>query len=129
MKPTILIVEDDPLSRKLLADLLTLKGYAVLEACDGATGIGMAREHLPGLILMDIQMPVTDGFDVARILKDDARTRPLVIWALTAYAMPGDETLIKARGCDSYFTKPLDLRHLLARIQHHFANHKETAHE
>lgn len=123
MKPTILIIEDDPLSRKLLSDLLTVKAYEVLEAHNGPAGIGMARACHPGLILMDIQMPLMDGFEVVRILRGDPQTRAVTIWALTAYAMPGDETLIRAKGCDGYFTKPLDLRDLLARIEHHFDGH------
>ncbi|MEI7902960.1 MAG: response regulator [bacterium] len=120
MKPTILIIEDDPRSRKLLSDLLKLKGYEVFEALDGAAGIKVAAKHKPGLILMDIQMPDMDGFDAVQILKGDPQTCALTIWALTAYAMPGDETLIRTRGCDDYFTKPLDLRDLLTRIEQHF---------
>lgn len=119
-KPTILIIEDDPRNMKLLSELLTLKGYVVLEARDGAIGIEMALAHNPGLVLMDIQMPVMDGFEVVRLLKAAPQTRALTIWALTAYAMPGDENLIRARGCTGYFTKPLDLRDLLARIECHF---------
>ena len=120
MKPTILIVEDDPLSRKLLSNLLALKGYEVLEADNGESGLEMACAHNPGLILMDIQMPVMDGFSVVQILKEDPRTCALTIWALTSYAMPGDEARIRAKGCDGYYTKPLDLRDLLARIARHF---------
>ncbi len=126
MKPTILIVEDDSRNRKLLTDLLTLKGYAVLDAPNGSTGIGLARAHSPGLILMDIQMPEMDGFEVVRILKGDPQTRALIVWALTSYAMPGDEDRIRAKGCDGYFTKPLDLRDLLARIERHFGAHAQT---
>ena len=122
-RPTILIVEDDALSRKLLSDLLTLKGYEVLEADNGESGMELACAHTPGLILMDIQMPVMDGFNVVQVLKGNPQTRALTIWALTSYAMPGDEDRIRAKGCDGYFTKPLDLRDLLAHIEHHFAGH------
>ena len=126
MKPTILIVEDDPRNLKLLSDLLTLKGYEVLEAQDGVNGVAVACERKPGLILMDIQMPAMDGFEMARILKDDPQTRSLHIWALTSYAMPGDEHKIRAKGCDNYFTKPVDLCDLLARIANHFDEYSAT---
>lgn len=119
-KQAILIVEDDPLSRKLLSDLLTLKGYEVLEADNGESGMRMACAHAPGLILIDIQLPVMDGFNVVQVLKSEPKTRSLTIWAITAYAMPGDEDRIRAKGCDGYFSKPLDLHSLLARIGHHF---------
>ena len=117
---TILIVEDDPKNRKLLSDLLTLKGYEVLSASNGTTGVETARTRRPSLILMDIQMPVMDGFEATRLIKNDPRSRAIPIWALTAYAMRDDEKRIRAEGCDDYLTKPLDLNDLLNRIQRHF---------
>ena len=117
---SILIVEDDPINRKLLTDLLTLKGYEVLNASNGTTGVEAVRTRRPGLILMDIQMPVMDGFEATRIIKDDTQSRAIPIWALTAYAMPADERRIRSEGCDDYLTKPLDLTDLLNRIQRHF---------
>lgn len=122
MKPTVLIVEDDRLSRKLLSELLTVKGFRILEAQDGRQGLEQAFKHLPELILMDIQMPEMDGFGAIQTLKNDPRTRSISIWALTAFAMPGDGDRIRAYGCDGYFTKPLDLCELLARIERHFEN-------
>jgi two-component system cell cycle response regulator DivK len=121
MNRTILVVDDDAMNRKLLTDLLGMKGYDVLAASDGGAGMGLARTHLPGLILMDVRMPVMDGFALAVALKSDPRTRPLTIWALTANAMRDDESLLREQGCDSYLTKPLDLRDLLARIERHFS--------
>ena len=117
---TILIVEDDPKNRKLLSDLLTLKGYEVLIAPNGTTGVEVALTRRPGLILMDLQMPVMDGFDATRMIKSDPRSHGIPVWALTAYAMPADEKRIRAEGCDAYLTKPLDLNDLLNRIQRHF---------
>jgi len=122
MKPTVLIVEDDRLSRKLLSELLTVKGFRILEAQDGRQGLEQAFAHLPELILMDIQMPEMDGFGAIRALKNDLRTCSITIWALTAFAMPGDGDRIRACGCDGYFTKPLDLCELLARVECHFEN-------
>lgn len=120
MKPTILIVEDDPQNRKLLSELLAIKGYPVLEAVDGSQGVDLAFEHRPGLILMDIQLPKMDGFEALRILKNDMRTREIPIWVLTASAMRDDAARSRFCGCDEYITKPLDLPDLLSRIQRLF---------
>ena len=120
MKPTILIVEDDPQNRKLLSELLAVLGYPVLEAHDGEQGVAFAFAHRPALILMDIQLPKKDGFEAVQILKGDVRTRDIPIWVLTAYAMPGDEARLRTCGCDQYITKPLDLPDLLARMERLF---------
>jgi CheY-like chemotaxis protein len=120
MKPTILIVEDEPQNRKLLSELLSIKGYSVLEAQDGEQGVELAFAQRPGLILMDIQLPKRDGFEAVQILKGDARTREIPTWVLTAYAMPADEMRLRTCGCDKYMTKPLDLPELLACIEHLF---------
>ena len=117
MKHTILVVEDDPRNRKLLVDLLTVKGYGVFEAHDGCEGVEQACRHLPDLILMDIQMPLKDGFEATRTLKSDARTRDIPVWALTSYAMAGDAARIIADGCDVCITKPFDVPALLRRIE------------
>ena len=120
MKHTVLIVEDDPRNRKLLAELLTVKGYSIVEACDGKQGVEHAVTHMPELILLDIQLPKMDGVGVLQALKGNLRTCAIPIWFLTAYAMPGDEVRFRACGCDEYITKPLDLRDLLARIERLF---------
>lgn len=120
MKPTILIVEDDPQNRKLLSELLAILDYPVLEAHDGEAGVALAFAQRPGLILMDIQLPKKDGFEAVQILKADLRTREIPIWVLTAYAMPGDEARLRTCGCDQYITKPLDIPDLLARLERLF---------
>ena len=120
MNNTVLIVEDDPQNRKLLAELLAVKGYRVLEARDGRQGVEQAVAHLPGLILMDIQLPEMAGTGVLQALKGNRLTRTIPVWLLTAYAMPSDEVRFRACGCDEYLTKPLDLRDLLARIERLF---------
>jgi CheY-like chemotaxis protein len=117
MKHTILVVEDDLRNRKLLVDLLTVKGYRVLSANNGIEGVKRAREHLPDLILMDIQMPLMDGYEATRTLKGDALTRDIPTWALTSYAMAGDAARILAAGCDICITKPFDVPGLLRRIE------------
>jgi len=117
MKHTILVVEDDPRNRKLLVDLLTVKGYAVIVAHNGSEGVEQACQHLPELILMDIQMPLMDGYEATRKLKGDARTRDIPVWALTSYAMAGDAARILAAGCDFCITKPFDVPGLLRRIE------------
>ena len=122
MKHTILIVEDDPLNRKLLSELLALKGYRILEAHDGNEGVAQAIAQVPELILMDIHMPELDGFGATQALKEDLRTRAIPVWVLTSYAMTGDEARIRDCGCDEYITKPLDLCALLARLERHFGN-------
>ena len=116
MKHTVLIVEDDPRNRKLLAELLAVKGYCIVEACDGRQGVEQAVAQLPELILMDIQLPEMDGVGVLQALKGNLLTRAIPVWLLTAYAMPSDELRFRVCGCDAYITKPLDLRDLLARV-------------
>lgn len=118
---TVLVVEDDPKNRKLLRDLLDVKGYAVHEASNGKEGVEQAGKHLPDLILLDMQMPVMDGFEAARKLKADDKTRSIPIWALTSYAMPGDEKKVREVGCDGYITKPIDTQDFLRRIEQHFS--------
>ena len=122
MQPTILIIEDDPKNRKLLAELLAVKGYRILEAHNGKQGLEQAVAHAPDLILMDIQMPEMDGYGAIQALKGDLRTRAIPAWVLTSYAMPEDEARIRACGCEAYITKPLDLCALLARIERHFVS-------
>jgi two-component system cell cycle response regulator DivK len=99
---------------------LAIKGYRVLEAIDGRQGVDLAFEQRPGLILMDIQLPKMDGFEALRILRNDAGTREIPIWVLTASAMRDDAERIRSCGCDDYITKPFDLPDLLARIERLF---------
>jgi CheY-like chemotaxis protein len=112
MTPTILIVEDNAQNRLLMVDILKVRGYEVLEAHDGAEGIALARAHKPDLILLDMQMPVMDGLEAARLLKADPETRGIKILAVTSFAMKGDRERILAAGCDEYMAKPIDTRQL-----------------
>lgn len=113
MQPeSILIVDDNPVNMKLVSFLLTNKGFEVRSASGALEALEVLRTHKPRLILMDLQMPGIDGFELARRLKADPTTRDIVILALTAYAMRGDEQRALAAGCDGYVAKPIDTRTL-----------------
>jgi CheY-like chemotaxis protein len=116
MKKIVLIVEDDLKSLKLFRDLLQATGYAILEATNGKKAVELAREKKPDLILMDIQMPVMDGFKATKILKADTETRNIPIIALTSYAMKEDDEKMREAGCDGYITKPIDTREFLKKV-------------
>jgi CheY-like chemotaxis protein len=117
----ILVVDDNPANLRLLRLLLTAESYAVRTAADGADALAVLREFRPRLILMDLQMPGLDGFELTRRLKSDPATRDIVIVAITAYAMKGDEEKARAAGCDDYVSKPIDTRALPALIARHLA--------
>jgi CheY-like chemotaxis protein len=108
----ILLVEDNEVNRTLLKDLMHYHGYEVIEAKDGAEGISMAREHLPDLILLDIQMPVMDGVTALKILKESDETKNIKVIALTSFAMKGDKEKLIAAGVDYYASKPVNTREL-----------------
>ena len=112
MAKKILLVEDNEQNRTLLKDLLEYFGYEVFEAEDGAEGVARAREHLPDLILLDIQMPVMNGFEAIADLRSDPATAKAKIIALTSFAMKGDREKIMAAGFDGYIAKPFDTREL-----------------
>ena len=116
---TVLIVEDNPDNMKLATFLLQSAGYTVLAAADAEAGLTVARDALPDLILMDVQLPGMDGLAATALLKRDAATRDIPIIAVTALAMKGDEERIRAAGCDGYIAKPLAYRALLALISAH----------
>ena len=109
-KEKILVIEDNQMNMMLVRDLLQLEGFNVLEATDAETGIQLAREHSPDLILMDIQLPGMDGLQAARIIGRDPALKDIPVVALTSYAMKGDETMAKEAGCAGYIIKPLDTR-------------------
>jgi two-component system cell cycle response regulator DivK len=113
----ILVVEDTPDNRQVMRDLLTHAGYELIEATDGAAGVAAAAEHLPDLILMDIQLPVLDGYEATRRIKAMAATAAIPIIAVTSYALSGDETKARAAGCDGYVAKPFSPRQLLAKVR------------
>ena len=122
MKGPVLIVEDDLKNLKLLRDLLQVSGYSTLEAKDGKQGIEMAKAHKPALILMDIQIPIMDGLEAAKILKADPETKDIPIIALTSHAMKGDEERVRKSGCDGYMSKPIDTREFLKRLEQYFGD-------
>jgi len=109
----ILIIEDNYINMKLTAALLHQQGHDVLQAVDAEEGTRLARERLPDLILMDIQLPGMDGLTASRLLKSDAATRGIKIVALTALAMKGDRERIEAAGCDGYISKPIRYQEFL----------------
>ena len=116
MTKRILMVEDTEDNRQIIRDLMESVGYDLIEAEDGAAGVAMAIEHRPDLILMDIQLPVMDGYEACRRIKADPELRHIPIVAVTSYALSGDETKTKAAGCDGYVAKPFSPRQLLAKM-------------
>jgi len=115
--PTILIVEDNEMNRDMLSRRLQRKGYTVLMAVDGAEGVALAQAEGPDVILMDMSLPVLDGWDATRQLKAASQTAAIPIIALTAHAMSGDREKAMAAGCDDYDTKPIELPRLLGKIE------------
>jgi len=113
----LLLVEDNEMNRDMLSRRLERKGYQVVMAVDGAQGVAMARSEAPDLILMDMSLPVLDGWDATRQIKSDPATRSIPVIALTAHAMAGDREKTEAAGCDDYDTKPVDLPRLLSKIE------------
>jgi CheY-like chemotaxis protein len=114
---TILIVEDNELNRDMLSRRLERRGFAVLLAVDGVTGLEVARAHAPDLILMDMSLPVMDGWEAARHMKSDPALKAIPVIALTAHAMANDREKALQAGCDDYDTKPIELARLLSKIE------------
>lgn len=112
MSNLILVIEDNEKNLLLMRDILTYRHYEVIEARDGESGIKMAKERKPDLIIMDIQMPVMDGFSATKILKRDPQTKEIKIIGVTSFAMKGDKERILAAGFDDYISKPIDTRQL-----------------
>ena len=117
MPHKILIVEDNENNRSLLWDILSFHGHEVSVASDGQEGVNLARELMPDLILMDIQMPGMDGMTAGSILKGDPATSELKIIALTSFAMRGDQEKILAVGFDGYLSKPISTRELPGQVK------------
>ena len=117
MSQRILVIEDQPDNRTILRDLLTAAGFTVLEAEDGEAGVAKALAEHPDLILMDIQMPLVDGYEATRRIKAQPDMAAVPIIAVTSYALAGDETKTKAAGCDGYIAKPFSPRALLAEVR------------
>jgi two-component system cell cycle response regulator DivK len=113
----ILIVEDNELNMKLLHDVLEAHGYRTLIAREGTTGLELARQHLPDLILLDLQLPDISGLDCVRQLKGERETQAIPVIAVTAFAMIGDERKALSSGCDAYVAKPIVLRDFMAIVE------------
>jgi two-component system, cell cycle response regulator DivK len=117
MSKCILVVDDQEDLRGVLRDLLAGSGYTVIEAADGEAGVVRAKSDRPDLILMDIQMPVIDGYEASRRIKVDPDLKPIPIVAVSSFAMKGDEEKARAAGCDHYVTKPYSPMQLLRLIR------------
>ena len=113
----ILLVEDNEMNRDMLSRRLTKKGYEVVIAEDGQKGVDMASSESPAIILLDMSLPVMDGWEAARHIKADNSTKGIPVIALTAHAMAGDREKALEAGCDDYDTKPVDLKRLLSKIE------------
>ena len=113
----ILIVEDNEMNRDMLSRRLKKRGYDITMAFDGEAGVEAARAELPDLVLLDMSLPVMDGWTAARHLKDDEHTRRIPIIALTAHALAGDREKTIEAGCDDYDTKPVDINRLVSKIE------------
>jgi two-component system cell cycle response regulator DivK len=117
MSKRILVVEDQEDNRRILRDLLTSAGYEIIQAENGEEALAAAARERPDLILMDIQLPVLDGYEATRRIKADPALHAIPIIAVTSYALSGDEGEARAAGCDAYVTKPYSPRALLAKIR------------
>lgn len=115
--PKILIVEDNEMNRDMLSRRLSRRGYAIVTAVDGEQGVTAAQAETPDLILMDMSLPVMDGWEATRRLKSHAGTSAIPVIGLTAHAMAGDRDKALAAGCDDYDTKPVELPRLLEKIE------------
>lgn len=113
----ILLVEDNEMNRDMLSRRLQRKGYEVLLALDGQSGVEMAQTHAPDLVLMDMSLPVLDGWEATRRIKTNVATQHIPVIALTAHAMAGDREKSLEAGCDDYDTKPVELPRLLGKIE------------
>ncbi len=117
MSKRILVVEDQEDNRAILRDLLQSVGYELVEAVNGEEALAIALEHKPDLILMDIQLPVVDGYEATRRIKAEPALQGIPVIAVTSYALSGDEEKAREAGCDDYVTKPFSPRDLLAKVQ------------
>jgi two-component system cell cycle response regulator DivK len=125
--PRVLLVEDNEMNRDMLSRRLSRIGFHVLAAVDGAQGVEMAKTERPDLILMDMSLPVLDGWGATRQIKADIDTRFIPLIALTAHAMAGDRDKALDAGCDDYDTKPIDLPRLLEKMERLLNGGRKTA--
>jgi two-component system, cell cycle response regulator DivK len=122
MTKRILVVEDQEDNMQILRDLLSNAGYEMIEALDGEAGVRIAVSERPDLILMDIQLPLLDGYEATRRIRADPALRATPIIVITSYALSGDEAKAHAAGCDGYVSKPYSPRLLLAKIREYLSN-------
>ena len=122
----VLIVEDDELNRDSLRRLLRRRGFEIELAVDGQEGVDVARAELPDLILMDMSLPIIDGWEATRRLKAEPATRKIPIIALTAHALTSDRDRALTAGCDDYDSKPIDLDRLLPKINALLSSSRQT---
>jgi len=115
--PKVLLVEDNEMNRDMLSRRLTRRGFEVVFAGDGQQGLDLARSEKPDVILMDMSLPVMDGWEVTRRIKADGTMRSIPVIGLTAHAMSGDREKAIAAGCDDYDTKPVEMERLLGKIE------------
>ena len=115
--PRILLVEDNEMNRDMLSRRLERRGFEVVVAVDGRQGVDLARAHTPELILMDMSLPVVDGWEATRQIKADPATSAIPVIALTAHAMAGDRQRALDAGCDDYDTKPIEFPRLLQKME------------
>ena len=114
--PKILIVEDNEMNRDMLSRRLERRGFVIVMAIDGAEGVAMSKTELPDLVLMDMSLPIMNGWEATRAIKADPLTTHMPVIALTAHSMPGDREKAMEAGCDDYDTKPVDLPRLIAKM-------------
>ena len=117
MTKRILVVEDEEDNRQILRDLLATSGYEMVEAGDGEQALAAVDQHRPDLILMDIQLPIMDGYEATRRIRANPANKRIPIIAVTSYALSGNESMALAAGCDAYVPKPYSPRELLAKIR------------
>jgi CheY-like chemotaxis protein len=113
----VLLVEDNEMNRDMLSRRLTRRGFEVIFAVDGQQGVDLARSERPDIILMDMSLPVIDGWEATRRVKSDAATRGMPVIGLTAHAMSGDREKAIEAGCDDYDTKPVEIDRLIGKIE------------
>ena len=124
MTKRILSIEDQEDNRAILRDLLTGAGFELIEAVDGEEGVKLAQSERPDLILMDIQLPIIDGYEATRQIRAIVDLKSIPIIAVTSYALSGDEAKTRAAGCDGYVAKPFSPRQLLAKVREFLPDEK-----
>ena len=125
MKKKILVIEDNEQNMYLVNYIFEKHGYQIIQALDGITGISQASQHLPDLILLDIQLPIMDGYTVARELRKNEALAKVPIVAVTSYAMPGDRENALAAGCTGYIEKPIDPNTFVPQVEYYLYDSME----